>query len=179
VGALLITPGAGSTRDHASLVAIDERLSSRGWTVERHDLVDAAAAAVAAAGCAPGDLVLGGRSMGGRMCSVAVAEGLEARALVLVCYPLHPPGRADRLRSGHFGALRLPCLFVSGTKDQFGTPAELEAATAAIPGPVTHVWIEGADHSLRRRDDQVADTVVDWLTALPPTGPPRRRRAQS
>lgn len=197
--ALLITPGAGSTRDHASLVAIDERLSAGGWTVVRHDfpyrragrripdrqpvlvadVVDAAAATVAAAGCAPGDLVLGGRSMGGRMCSVAVAEGLEARALVLVCYPLHPPGRPDRLRTEHFAALRAPCLFVSGTKDQFGTPGELEAATAAIPGPVTHVWIEGADHSLRRRDDQVAEIVVDWLTALPATGPTRRRRARS
>jgi predicted alpha/beta-hydrolase family hydrolase len=111
-------------------------------------------------------LLLGGRSMGGRMCSQAVAGGLEAAALVLVSYPLHPPGRPERLRTGHFPALAVPCLFVSGTHDAFGTPEELTAATAAIPGPVSHVWLEGGGHGLRGRDREVAAAVVRWLTEL-------------
>jgi hypothetical protein len=104
--------------------------------------------------------------MGGRMCSMAVAEGLPAAALVLVSYPLHPPGRPEKLRTDHFGHLTLPCLFCSGTKDAFGTPAELEEAVVAIPGPVTLTWMEGGDHGLRRRDAEVATVVADWL------GPP-------
>ncbi len=111
-------------------------------------------------------VALGGRSMGGRMCSMAVADGLGAAALVLVSYPLHPPGKPDRLRTEHFGTMAVPCLFVSGTRDAFGSPAELEAATAAIPGPVTHVWVEGGDHGLRGKDAQVAGIVRDWVLAL-------------
>ena len=57
----------------------------------------------------------------------------------------------------------MPCLFVSGTRDAFGTPDELEAATKAIRGPVTHVWLEGGDHGLRRKDAEVAAAVADWL----------------
>jgi hypothetical protein len=101
--------------------------------------------------------------MGGRMASMAVAEGLPAAALVLISYPLHPPGRPERRRTDHLGSIKVPCLFVSGTRDAFGTPEELEAATALIPGPVTHVWIEGGDHGLRRRDADAASTVAAWL----------------
>jgi hypothetical protein len=112
-------------------------------------------------------LVLGGRSMGGRMCSIAAAEGgLPAVGLVLISYPLHPPGRPDRRRTEHFPELRMPCLFVSGTRDTFGTPAELEAATAAIAGPVTHEWVEGKDHGMRGTERSVAERVVEWLTGL-------------
>ncbi len=104
--------------------------------------------------------------MGGRMCSMAVAEGMAAAALVLVSYPLHPPGRPDKLRTEHFPALEVPCLFVSGTRDAFGSRVELETATAAIPGAVTHVWIEGGDHGLRGKDALVAGVVRDWVLAL-------------
>ena len=83
--------------------------------------------------------------------------------LVLVSYPLHPPGRPEKVRTEHFPLLDLPCLFVSGTRDAFGSPAELEAAAAAIPGPVTHVWLDGGDHGLRGRDEPVAATVAGWL----------------
>ena len=62
-----------------------------------------------------GRVFLGRRSIGGRMCSIAVAEGLPAAGLVLVSYPLHPPGRPDRLRIDHLPQLQVPCLFVSGT----------------------------------------------------------------
>lgn len=112
------------------------------------------------------EIALGGRSMGGRMCSMAVAEGLDAAALVLVSYPLHPPGRPERSRTEHFPSIGIPCLFVSGTRDNFGTPEELEAATTSIPALVTHHWIEGADHGLRRNDLEVAQVVRDWLSSL-------------
>ena len=111
-------------------------------------------------------LAIGGRSMGGRMCSMAVAEGLEVAALVLISYPLHPPGRPDRLRTAHFPDLDLPCLFVSGRRDAFGAPDELEQETAAIPGPVTLVFVDG-DHSLRKSEAEVAEVVASWLAGLP------------
>jgi len=184
----LLAPGASAGRDQPSLVRLDGALSRAGLVVERMDfpyrlagrrapdrpevlveaVVDAARALAGQLGTGTDRLVLGGRSMGGRMCSMAVAEGLEAAGLVLISYPLHPPGRPERMRTEHFPSLRLPCLFVSGTRDAFGSPAELEAATAAIPGPVTHEWVEGGDHGLRGKDDLVSDVVVAWVTALGP-----------
>ena len=183
---LVLTPGASAGRDHASLVAIDTAVTAEGVRVERIDFpyhlagrrapdrapvliatVVAAATALASALGVPGRrIALGGRSMGGRMCSMAVAEGLSAAALVLISYPLHPPGKPDRPRTEHLGALDVPCLFVSGTRDAFGTPEELEAATGVIPGAVTHVWIEGGDHGLRGKDEQVTGAVRTWLTGL-------------
>ena len=99
------------------------------------------------------------------MCSMAAAEGLEVGALVLISYPLHPPGRPDRLRTAHFPDLHVPCLFVSGRRDAFGAAAELERETAAIPGAVTLVLIDG-DHSLRKRDAEVAGIISSWLAGL-------------
>ncbi|HLK42702.1 MAG TPA: alpha/beta family hydrolase, partial [Thermoleophilia bacterium] len=144
---LLLAPGASAGRDQPALVAIDHAASALGVAVARMDfpyrlagrrapdkppvLVDAVRRAAAelaeTGGVAPERIVLGGRSMGGRMCSMAVAEGLPARALVLVSYPLHPPGKPDKMRTEHFPAITVPCLFVSGTRDAFGAPAELEA----------------------------------------------------
>lgn len=95
---------------------------------------------------------------------MAVAEGLPAAALILVSYPLHPPGRREKMRTEHFPTLSTPCLFVSGTRDAFGTPEELTAATAAIRGPVTHEWLDGKDHGLRGCDARVAAVVVSWVT---------------
>jgi hypothetical protein len=181
--ALLLAPGASADRTQAALVALDEAVSAQGAAVARMDFpykkagrrspdrepvllgaVRAEAAELAtSSGVDPGRVVLGGRSMGGRICSMAVADGLPALALVLLSYPLHPPGRPERLRTAHFPRLRVPCLFVSGTRDSFGTPAEMEGATAAIPGPVTHVWIEGKDHALRGCDNRVDEAVVTWL----------------
>jgi len=184
IGALLLTPGAGSDRNQPSLVAIEEAVAP--LPVARIDfpyrregrkapdrapkliacVEEEAAALVAKAGVEPNQLALGGRSMGGRICSMAVAEGLPAAALVLISYPLHPPGRPDRLRIEHLPQLKVPCLFVSGTRDPFGTPDELTTHTAAIPGPVTHVWLDGAGHDLKRRDAEIARIVRDWLDAL-------------
>jgi hypothetical protein len=184
--ALLLAPGASAGRDQPSLVAIEAALAPSGVVVERMDfpyrlagrrspdkppvLIDAvrrAAAGLATeAGLSPDRVVLGGRSMGGRMCSMAVAEGLTARGLILISYPLHPPGRPDRLRTEHLPQLTVPCCFVSGTRDAFATPDELRAATAAIPGPVHHEWVEGGDHGLRGRDAVVASLVAHWVATL-------------
>jgi uncharacterized protein len=179
--ALLLTPGAGSDRNHASLVAIERAVAplpvarvdfpyrrAGRKAPDRADklvacVVEEAGSLVASAGVEPGSLALGGRSMGGRMCSMAVAEGLPAAALVLVSYPLHPPGKPEKLRTAHFPQLDLPCLFVSGDRDAFGTPDELTEATAAIPGPVTHVWVPGGRHDLKGADEQVAQSVAEWL----------------
>lgn len=183
--AVLLTPGAGAGRDHSALVAIEQALSP--VPVERLDFPyrkagrkspdrpEVLLAAVrtgaeelaAASGLAPGRLVLGGRSLGGRMCSMAVAGGLPALGLVLVSYPLHPPGRPEKLRTEHLPQLGVPCLFVSGTRDAFATVDELEAASALVAGPVTHVWLDGGDHGLRRRDAEVAAAVAEWVRSLP------------
>ncbi|MGH9228218.1 MAG: alpha/beta family hydrolase, partial [Acidimicrobiales bacterium] len=86
--------------------------------------------------------------------------------LVLIAYPLHPPGRTDKLRVDHFPDITVPCLFLSGTRDPFGAPDEMETHTAAITGDVTHVWIEGGRHELKGAEEQVAETVSVWVAGL-------------
>ena len=181
---LLLTPGAGSSADHPTLVALEEGLAP--LPVNRVDFpyrregrkapdrapkliacIDEEADALASRlKVAAGALLLGGRSMGGRMCSMAVAEGRSAAGLVLLSYPLHPPGKPEKLRTDHFPALDLPCLFVSGTRDPFGTPAEFENAVEAIPGPVTMHWIDGARHDVKGHDDTIVEVVSSWIEAL-------------
>ncbi len=182
---LVLTPGASAGRDQSGLVAIDAAVTDAGAVVERVEFPGQAAgkrrtdppavcietvrvATTALAGrlsVATSRIAIGGRSFGGRMCSMAAAEGLEVAALVLVSYPLHPPGRPERLRTEHFPALRLPCLFVSGRRDAFASPDELERETAAIPGPVTRVVVDG-DHSLRKSEAEVADIVASWVARV-------------
>jgi uncharacterized protein len=190
MSSLLLFPGAGSDREHPALVAIDRAVAELrpAASIVRADfpyrragrrapdrapvLLQAVHDEVAA--LPPGPVVLGGRSMGGRMCSLAAAgvspDGVELEplarrvaGLVLVSYPLHPPGKPDRLRVEHLPRLTVPCLFVHGTNDAFGSPDELQAWTATIAGPVDHVWIERGTHELRRADTRVAEAVVDWL----------------
>lgn len=181
--ALLLFPGAGSAASHPSLIAIEEAVAP--LPVARADfpyrregrrapdrapkllacVAEEAGLLADRSGVAAARIALGGRSMGGRMCSIAVADGLPAVALVLISYPLHPPGKPDKLRIEHFGRLTVPCLFISGTRDPFGTPDELEEHTTAIAGPVTHVWIEGGRHDLKGSDARIASTVRDWLSA--------------
>ena len=183
-GALLLAPGAGSSSENPALRAVEAavaplpvtrmdfpyRLAGRKAPDREPVLLeavrDAAAATCAAAHIRANRLVLGGRSMGGRMCSMVVANGLRAAGLVLIAYPLHPPGRPEKLRTAHLPQLEVPCLFISGTRDTFGTPAELEVASATIPGPVTHVWIEGKGHELKGADAKVASSVAEWLRGL-------------
>jgi predicted alpha/beta-hydrolase family hydrolase len=94
---------------------------------------------------------------------MAVAGGLPAAGLVLVSFPLHPPGKKDQLRTEHFPRLKVPCLLLSGDRDAFATPDELAKAARAIRGDVTQVVVEGADHGMRGKDDVVAAIVRDWL----------------
>jgi predicted alpha/beta-hydrolase family hydrolase len=101
--------------------------------------------------------------MGGRICSMAVAGGLPAAALVLLAYPLHPPGQPQKLRIEHLPDITVPTLFVSGTKDPFGSPDELEHHAASVAGKVTMVWVDGAGHDWKRRDGQIAEVVAAWL----------------
>jgi predicted alpha/beta-hydrolase family hydrolase len=182
---LVLTPGASARRDQSGLVAIDQAVTDVGLTVERVDFpgpaagkrrpdppglcietIRAATAELAERlGVPTRRVAIGGRSMGGRMCSMAAAEGLDVAALVLVSYPLHPPGRPERLRTAHFPDLNLPCLFVSGRRDAFAAPVELERETEAIAGAVTLVFVDG-DHSLRKSESAVADIVAPWLANL-------------
>jgi predicted alpha/beta-hydrolase family hydrolase len=180
---VMLTPGAGSGREHHTLVAVEDALAP--LPVARVDFPyrragrrapdrqpvllqcvrDEVAAFAQEHALKPRNIVLGGRSMGGRMCSIAVAEGTPAAGLVLISYPLHPPGKPEKLRTEHFPAIEVPCLFVSGDRDSFGTPEELESATGAISGRVTHVWIERGSHALDRVDDQIVEAVRAWRAA--------------
>ncbi len=181
---LLLAPGAGADRNQAALVAIDAAATAAGCVVVRMDfpyrkagrrapdrapvLIKSVTDEAVSLAARCDRLVLGGRSMGGRMCAMAVAEGVGAAGLALISYPLHPPGRPAVMRAEHFPRLDVPCLFVSGTRDAFGTPAELESATATIPGTVAHHWIEGKDHGLRGCEADVSAIVVEWLSGLDP-----------
>jgi predicted alpha/beta-hydrolase family hydrolase len=179
VAGVLLTPGASAGRDNRTLVALEAALAP--LPVRRVDfpnrragrrgpdrpeaaiacVVEEATGFAAELGVGTGRLVLGGRSFGGRMCSMAVAQGLPAAGLVLLSYPLHPPGRPDRLRVEHLPQIGVPVLAVSGTRDPFGSPAELAEHLAAIPGPLTLVTVAG-DHS-PRDDGPVTSAVAAWL----------------
>ncbi len=93
-------------------------------------------------------------------------DPLPSVGLVLISYPLHPPGRPDSLRTEHLPRLKVPCLFIHGTRDPFASPAELQHWTATIPGEVTHHWIEGRGHDLKGSDAAIAAIVASWISAL-------------
>ncbi len=184
---VLLYPGAGSSRDHSSLVAIERRLG-RSAAVERIDFPyrregrrapDRAPKLMASirddlTGFARrrGPIVMGGRSMGGRMASMVAADvdggGAVARlaGLVLICYPLHPPAKPENLRVEHLADISVPCLFISGTRDPFGSPDEFAAATSTMTAPVEHLWIEGGRHDLKGADATIADAVARFVDGL-------------
>jgi len=95
-------------------------------------------------------LFAGGRSMGGRIASMAAAEGMPAAGLVFLAYPLHPPGRPEKLRDAHLYGLSQPMLFVQGTRDAFAQPALLAAVLERLGDRAQLISIEGADHGFRR-----------------------------
>jgi uncharacterized protein len=118
-------------------------------------------------------LVIGGKSMGGRIASQVAAAGQEGIAgLVFLGYPLHPPGRPDKLRSKHLPDIRAPMLFVQGSRDAFGTPEELRAVFRELEVAADLCVVEGGDHSFKvpkrsATQDQVYEFVLDeivrWL----------------
>lgn len=193
----MLFPGAGSSADHSSLVEIERvlhplpvmrvdfpyRRAGRRAPDRAPMLVRAVRDAVAEAcrqwTCTPAELVIGGRSMGGRMCSLAVVgfdgndratqpadEPLRVAGLVCVSYPLHPPAQPQKLRTAHFARLAVPSLFVSGTKDDFGTPEEIRHHLAVLPTEPDLHFVEGGRHDLRGKDAVVAGLVAAWLRGL-------------
>jgi predicted alpha/beta-hydrolase family hydrolase len=194
--AVLLAHGAGADMHSANLVAFADALAAAKIPVLRFNfpyrsagrrspdrapvleaaLVQAHEELQRRTKLGPERIVLGGRSMGGRYASMLAASS-PALGLLLLGYPLHAPGRPDQMRSEHFSKLRMPVLFVEGTRDTFGTPDELRAAARTIKGKVSWHWIETGDHSfkpLKREtgkslDDvlgEAANAAVAWVRSL-------------
>jgi len=123
----------------------------------------------------PASLVLGGRSMGGRAASMLVAEGDACEGLLLLAYPLHPPGQPSKLRVEHLPRIAVPVLCVNGTRDPFCDPSLMERTLTGPGSNWRMLWLEGADHSFHvpkssgRTDadvlEEVASTVSDWMAS--------------
>lgn len=181
---LLLTHGAGGGADHRLLVALEDQLDlpvrrmefpyraegrrapDRGPKLIA-SVVDEAERFATDLGVAPDRLAFGGRSMGGRICSMAIADGLPAAAVILLSYPLHPPGKPERLRIEHFPELSTPTLFVNGDRDPFGSPEELAMHTPSIAGPVEVHWLDGQRHDPKPAfDDEIVTVVGRFLASL-------------
>ncbi len=131
-----------------------------------------------AADHADGPLWAAGKSFGGRMASMAVAEGMDAAGLIYLGYPLHAPGKPEKLRDEHLYGLEVPQLFLQGTRDTFARTDLLESVVGRLeerqPGRGRLVWIDGGDHSFavkgtKREPNEVgadlAPAIADWLAA--------------
>lgn len=173
-GALALTHGASGNCQAPLLLALAECFSAAGWMVLRYDLPyrqrrsagppSPATAAIDQRGIAAaakwlreesGELpVLGGHSYGGRQTSMAVADDAEmAMALLLLSYPLHPPGKPEKLRVEHLPRIQVPGLFVHGTKDPFGSPQEMRESLAVLRAPWNLELLEAAGHALVERKE--------------------------
>jgi predicted alpha/beta-hydrolase family hydrolase len=95
----------------------------------------------------PKKLIIGGRSMGGRAASMLAADGFACDGLLLLAYPLHPPGRPEQLRDAHLPAIKVPVICFNGTRDPFCTPDLMNAALKNVKTDWKMHWVEGADHS--------------------------------
>jgi predicted alpha/beta-hydrolase family hydrolase len=181
----VLTHGAGGSAGAPLLVALAERFAARGLTVLRYDLPFRQASRTAPprpAGAATdreglrsavasmrskvgGRVFLGGQSYGGRQASMlAASEPGLADALLLLSYPLHPPGRPAELRTAHLPQLTAPTLFAHGSRDPFGSLEEIEAARLLVPAPTALIAVPGGGHDLfrapRRAGTDVAAEVV-------------------
>jgi uncharacterized protein len=127
-----------------------------------------------------GKLAIGGKSMGGRIASqVAAGDVGELAGLVFLGYPLHPPGRPDRLRSAHLRDVKAPMLFVQGSHDAFGTPAELQQIVTQLGSLADLFVVEGGDHSFKvpkntgvKQQDvhrAIQDRIETWLRRIAAT----------
>jgi uncharacterized protein len=210
---LLLAHGAGADQASAFMVRFASALAARGFDTitfnflyseerrrvpDRNDALEACWCKVIAAfragafgkRAADAKLVIGGKSMGGRIASQVAAKNAAGGAggdaggiagLVLLGYPLHPPGRPDKPRTKHLAAVRAPMLFVQGSRDAFGTPDELRPVIATLKAPADLYVVEGGDHSYKvaKRSgppqEQVYESVLDeierWLRrSLSPAG---------
>jgi uncharacterized protein len=175
--------GAGGDMDHPHVVGVAQGLAARGIEVVRFNFLyreqgrkapdrgpklEACYTAVAdQVGKDADRLYLGGGSMGGRIASQIVAGGSPAAGLVFQSYPLHPPGKPERLRDQHLYRIAVPMLFVSGTKDEFATADLLRRTLEKLPTATLH-RIEGANHGLRVKGRKLAEVlgeVVDTIDA--------------
>jgi len=187
--------GAGGSMSDRSTLAAANALRSRGVGVVRFNFLyrekgsgrpdampklmattSAVVERVRAELGSPRPLIIGGRSMGGRAASMLASEGIDANGLLLLAYPLHPPGQPDKLRDAHLPSIAMPVLCINGTKDPFCTPALMERAIANVTAPWTMHWLDGADHSFHvlkssGRNDaavlaEVADVSERWIGTL-------------
>jgi len=185
---VILTHGAGGNCQSPLLVAMADALAGAGSLVIRYDLpfrekggggaFTPARAAADRAGIrekviqirtrAEGPIIMSGLSYGGRQSSMLAAEEPDlADGLLLLSYPLHPPGRPNQLRTDHFPGLRKPALFVSGARDPFGTPEEIAAALKLIPAKTQLITIQKAGHDLAKGKfdlTQVVSAVRDLLS---------------
>jgi uncharacterized protein len=124
----------------------------------------------------PMTLIIGGRSMGGRAASMLAAEEFECDGLLLLAYPLHPPGKPDQLRDAHLPAIKVPVICFNGTRDPFCTPSLMKDVLTRVKTSWEMHWVEGADHSFHvpkssgKTDEQVVDGIGDavdnWVGRL-------------
>jgi uncharacterized protein len=125
---------------------------------------------------APRRLIIGGRSMGGRACSMLAAKGFDADGLLLLAYPLHPAGQPEKLRDAHLPDIRMPTLCINGTRDELCRRELMERALETVTAEWTMHWLDGADHSFHvlkssgRTDAQVMEEVgavsAAWLAGI-------------
>jgi predicted alpha/beta-hydrolase family hydrolase len=186
-GGLVLFHGAGGDRDHRLFLALEAALElpvarcnfpyrDKGPGRRPPDrmpklidsIVEQTGDLAEQWGVDPASLVLGGRSMGGRACSMAVADGrVEAAGLLLLSYPLHPPGKPDRLRIEHFGAIGCPVLLIQGSSDPFGKEPEFAEHVGAIPAPVEQVWLDKTGHDpVAKHDPAILEATAEWLARL-------------
>ena len=186
-GGMVLTHGAGGNAQAPLLVEVDAAFTAAGYMVVRYDLPfrqkrpsgppsPAGAAADRAGLCEQvmkmrgtmdGPVLLGGHSYGGRQATMLAAEhpGL-VDGLLLLSYPLHPPGQPAKLRTAHLPELRTRAVFVHGTRDDFGTPEEMRAALALIPAQCELILAEGAGHDLKKGRSDAVQAALKMLSGL-------------
>jgi len=185
---LVLFHGAGSDRDHSSFLLLEQFLAplqvariNFPYRQAGKKMPDRAPILLKCVndevrrcadewGVDSSQLVIGGRSMGGRMCSMAVAsddDPLNVGGLILLAYPLHPPGKPEKLRTDHLPRVTPPSLWVSGARDTFGTEQELTSAMKLLAGEHTAHFLNGKGHDLKGCDAEIASIVAMWLETLP------------
>lgn len=185
-GVVALTHGAGGSRDSPLLIRICDEWARHGWLAVRYNLPyrrrrptgpPSGSAATDQSGIveaiavartlADGPLIAGGHSYGGRLTSMVVAENPGiADTLTLFSYPLHPPGKPERLRTDHFPGITAPTVFTHGSSDPFGSLDELRAAVALIPAPTEIVEVSGARHDLGTKVAVRSGTKVPDVPAM-------------
>jgi uncharacterized protein len=186
IGVVVLTHGAGGSRESPLLVKLCDEWARRGWLAVRYNLPyrrrrpkgppsgsaatdreGIAEAAALARTLADGPMMAGGHSYGGRQTSMAVAdEGLSLDVLTLFSYPLHPPGKPERARTEHLPRITVPTVFAHGTSDPFGSVDELRAAAALISAPTEVVEVAGARHDLGSKTLDVPNVAVEAALRL-------------